>query len=170
MSQFSASNQLSQLQDWVCPGGTVDQRGVCSAVGLKGSASGGEVSSTTVTVPWVLDGKDGDWSSSYSVHYTLVWSLRREANAPTLALFKWDCVCSNGVGFQDKLVKKYALASGTLYKDTNPAHHSRHSQKTISVSSAGKMTLLYDVYENWRELINLTLFGMLEYPQIHLAR
>lgn len=39
------------------------------------------------------------------MHYTLVWSLRREANLPILALFKWHSVCSNGFGFQDKLVK-----------------------------------------------------------------
>lgn len=35
-----------------------NQRGVSGAVGVKGSASDGEVSSATVTVPWVLDGKD----------------------------------------------------------------------------------------------------------------
>lgn len=42
---------------------------------------------------------------AHSVHYTLVWSLRRDANASNLAVFKWNCVYSNGFGFQDKLVK-----------------------------------------------------------------
>lgn len=69
------------------------------------------------------------------MHYTLVWSLRREANLPILALFKWHSVCSNGFGFQDKLVKiKTWLPGLLLYKAANPAYYSRLSQNTTLVS------------------------------------